>query len=115
LGGADIHDENLLRSYRNYRFRDPNLVAYEISYERKIVDPLGIRVFAEVGKVGREPSNLGFERLKSSVGVSATFRLGGATVFEISFAWGGGEGMQTYATGNTNNVGGVAAGLRGVF
>ena len=115
LGGADIHDENLLRSYRNYRFRERNLVAYEISYERKIVDPLGIRVFAQLGKVGREPSDLSFERLKSSVGVSATFRLGGQTVFEISFAWGGGEGVQTYATGNTNNIGGVTAGLRGVF
>ena len=115
LGGADIHDENLLRSYRNYRFRDSNLVAYEISYERKIVDPLGMRVFAELGKVGREPSDLGFERMKSSIGVSATFRLGGATVFEISFAWGGGEGVQVYATGNTNNIGSVSAGLRGVF
>jgi hypothetical protein len=115
LGGADIHDENLLRSYRNYRFRDRNLVAYEISYEHKILDPFGIRVFAELGKVGRQASDLGFDRLKSSVGVSATFRLGGQTVFEISFAWGGGEGMQTYATGNTNNVGGVSAGLRGVF
>ena len=115
LGGADIHDENLLRSYRNYRFRDSNLVAYEISYERKIVDPLGMRVFAELGKVGREPSDLGFERMKSSIGVSATFRLGGATVFEISFAWGGGEGVHVYATGNTNNIGSVSAGLRGVF
>jgi len=47
--------------------------------------------------------------------VGATFRLGGQSVFEISFAWGGGEGMPTYATGNTNNVGGVTAGLRGVF
>jgi hypothetical protein len=90
-------------------------VAYEISYEHKILDPFGIRVFAELGKVGRQASDLGFDRLKSSVGVSATFRLGGQTVFEISFAWGGGEGMQTYATGNTNNVGGVSAGLRGVF
>jgi hypothetical protein len=115
LGGADIHDENLLRSYRNYRFRERNLVAYEISYERKIVDPVGVRVFAELGKVGRQPGDLGFERLKSSVGVSATFRLGGQTVFEISLAWGGREGIQTYATGNTNNVGGVTAGLRGVF
>jgi len=115
LGGADIHDENLLRSYRNYRFRQRDLVAYEVSYERKIVDPLGIRVFAELGKVARQASDLDFERLKSSVGVSATFRLGGQTVFEISFAWGGGEGVQTYATGNTNNVGGVSAGLRGVF
>jgi hypothetical protein len=115
LGGADIHDENLLRSYRNYRFRERNLVAYEISYERKIVDPFGVRVFAELGKVGRHLGDLGFESLKSSVGVGATFRLGGQSVFEISFAWGGGEGMQTYATGNTNNVGGVTAGLRGVF
>jgi hypothetical protein len=115
LGGADIHDENLLRSYRNYRFREPNLVAYEVSYEQKILDPLGIRVFAELGRVGRQASDLGFDRMKSSIGLSGTFRLGGQTVFEISFAWGGGEGMRTYATGNTNNIGGVTAGLRGVF
>jgi hypothetical protein len=104
-----------LRSYRNYRFREPNLVAYEISYERRILDPLGIRVFAQLGKVGREPDDLGFDGLKSSAGLNATFRLGGATVFEISFARGGGEGMRTYATGNSNNIGGVTAGLRGVF
>jgi hypothetical protein len=115
LGGADIHDENLLRSYRNYRFRDRNFVAYELSYERQIVDPFGVRVFGELGKVGRHPGDLGFGGLKSSVGVGGTFRLGGRTVFELSFAWGGGEGMQTYATGNTNNIGSVAAGLRGVF
>ena len=116
MGGADIHDENLLRSYTNYRFRDRNLVAYEISYERQIVDPLGVRVFGQLGKVGRQPDDLGFEGLKSSVGVAATFRLGGRTFFEISFAWGGGEGMQVYATGNTNNLGGVVtAGLSGVF
>ena len=115
VGGADIHDENLLRSYRNYRFRDNNLVAYEISYERQIVDPFGVRVFGELGKVGRNPGDLGFDGLKYSVGIGGTFRLGGMTVFEISFAWGGDEGMQTYATGNTNNIGGVTAGLRGVF
>jgi len=115
LGGADIHDENLLRSYANYRFRDRNLVAYELSYERQILDPLGIKIFGELGKVGRHPGDLGFDGLKYSAGVGATFRLGGQTFFEISFAWGGGEGMQIYATGNTNNIGAVSAGLRGVF
>jgi hypothetical protein len=115
LGGADINDENLLRGYRDYRFRAPNLIAYEISYERKIIDPLGFRVFAEVGKVGLQPGELGFHGLKSSVGVSATFRLGGATVAEISFAWSAREGTHVYATGNTNNAGGVNVGLRGVF
>jgi hypothetical protein len=115
LGGADINDENFLRGYSDYRFRAPNLVAYEISYERKIVDPLGIRLFGELGKVGLRPGDLGFDNLKSSVAVSITFRLGGAAVAELSFGWSGSEGIHVYGTGNTNNVGGVAAGLRGVF
>jgi hypothetical protein len=34
---------------------------------------------------------------------------------EISFGWSAAEGVHTYATGNTNNAGGVTAGLRGVF
>jgi hypothetical protein len=36
-------------------------VAYEISYERQIVGPLGIRVFGELGKVCRHPDDLGFD------------------------------------------------------
>lgn len=115
LGGADINDENALRGYSNYRFRDRSLVAYEISYERKIVDPFGIRIFGQLGKVGRNISDLGFDRLKSSVGASITFRLGGATVAEISFGWSPAEGLHVYGTGNTNNLGGLTAGLRGVF
>ncbi len=115
LGGADINDENSLRGYRDYRFRAPNLIAYEISYERQILDPLGFRVFAEVGKVGLQPGDLGFHGLKSSLGVAATFRLGGATVAEISLGWSAREGVHAYATGNTNNAGGVNVGLRGVF
>jgi len=47
----------------------------------------------EVGKVGLQPSELGFHGLQSSVGVGATFRLGGATVAEISFAWSAREGV----------------------
>jgi hypothetical protein len=115
LGGADINDENSLRGYHDYRFRAPNLIAYEISYERQIIDPLGFRLFVEAGKVGLQPGDLGFHGLKSSVGVAATFRLGGATVAEISLGWSAREGVHAYATGNTNNAGGVNVGLRGVF
>ena len=105
----------VLRGYANYRFRAPNLIASEISYERKLWDPLGVRIFGELGRVGLRPGDLGCEGLKSSVGVSLTFRLGGASVAEISFGWSGAEGLHSYGTGNTNNVGGVTAGLRGVF
>jgi hypothetical protein len=115
LGGADINDENVLRGYSNYRFRAPNLVAYEISYDRQIFDPLGIRLFGQLGKVGSHAGDLGFSGLKSSVGASLTFRLGGAAVAEISFGWSEAEGLHVYGTGNTNNLGGLTAGLRGVF
>jgi hypothetical protein len=115
LGGADINDENVLRGYSNYRFRAPNLVAYEISYERRIIDPLGIRIFGQLGRVGLRTSDLGFDGLKSSMGATITFRLGGAAVAELSFGWSEPEGFHVFGTGNSNNLGGVTAGLRGVF
>src|SRR4030095_14912473 len=39
LGGGDIHNENWLSGYTNYRFRAPNTVAYGLSYESRIIDP----------------------------------------------------------------------------
>ena len=115
LGGGDINDENDLRGYSNYRYRDRSLVAYELSYERQIFDPLGLRIFGQFGKVGGDASDLGFNALKSSAGFSLTFRLGGATIAELSFGWSKPSGLHIYGTGNTNNLGGLTAGLRGVF
>jgi hypothetical protein len=120
LGGGDINNENWLRSYENYRFRAPNTVAYGVSYERRLIDPFGFSIFAQWGKVGQDVSDLDFDRLKSSVGVGLTVRLGGKAVVEFSLAWGS-EGSQAYSTGNTNNAIGFGAraagtvGLRGVF
>jgi hypothetical protein len=71
--------------------------------------------------VGQDVGDLDFDHLKYSVGVGLTIRLGGKALLELSFAWGGDEGSQTYATGNTNNAIGFGAraagtvGLRGVF
>ncbi len=121
LGGGDINNENWLSSYTNYRFRAPSTVAYGLSYERRLIDPLGISVFAQWGKVGLNIGDLDFDRLKRSIGTGLQLRLGGRAVAEFSFAWGGGEGSQFYATGNTNNAIGFGAraagtvGLRGVF
>src|SRR5207302_1047539 len=39
LGGGDIHDENWLRAYTNYRFTAPSTVAYGVTYERRLIDP----------------------------------------------------------------------------
>ena len=121
LGGGDISNENWLSSYTNYRFRAPNTVAYGVSYERRLIDPFGFSVFGQWGTVGQDLGDLDFDHLKYSVGVGLTIRLGGKALLELSFAWGGDEGPQTFATGNTNNAIGFGAraagtvGLRGVF
>jgi hypothetical protein len=121
LGGGDINNQNWLSSYTNYRFRAPNTVAYGVSYERRLIDPFGFSVFGQWGKVAQDVGDLDFDHLKYSVGVGLTFRLGGQALLQFSFAWGGDEGTQAYATGNTNNAIGFGAraagtvGLRGVF
>jgi hypothetical protein len=121
LGGGDIHNENWLGAYTNYRFRAPNTVAYGVSYERRLIDPFGFSIFAQWGKVGQDVGELNFTRLKHSIGMGLTMRLGGKSVVEFSLAWGGGEGTQAFATGNTNNAIGFGTraagtvGLRGVF
>jgi hypothetical protein len=120
VGGGDIHNENWLRSYTNYRFRAPNTVAYGLSYERRLIDPFGFSLFAQWGKVGQDVGELNFAHLKYSIGAGLTMRLGGKSVVEFSLAWGS-EGTQAYATGNTNNAIGFGTraagtvGLRGVF
>jgi hypothetical protein len=120
LGGGDIHNENWLRSYTNYRFTAPNTVAFGVSYERRLIDPLGFTIFAQWGEVGLDADDLDFDQLKYSVGFALALRLGGRAIVEFSLAWGS-EGSQTYATGNTNNAIGFGAraagtvGLRGVF
>ena len=121
LGGGDIHNENWLAGYMNYRFRAPNTVAYGWSYERRLIDPFGVSVFAQWGKVGEDVGDLTFTHLKHSIGVGLTMRLGGKSIIEFSIAWGGGEGTQVFTTGNTNNAIGFGTraagtvGLRGVF
>jgi hypothetical protein len=121
LGGGDIHNEYWLSSYMNYRFRAPSTVAYGLIYERRLIDPVGISVFSQWGKVGLNVGDLDFDNLKHSIGFGITLRLGGRSVAEFSFAWGGGEGTRFHATGNTNNAIGFGAravgtvGLRGVF
>jgi hypothetical protein len=120
LGGGDIHNENWLRSYTNYRFTAPNTVAFGVSYERRLIDPLGFTIFAQWGEVGLDADDLDFDQLKYSVGFALALRLGGRAIVEFSLAWGS-EGSQTYTTGNTNNAIGFGAraagtvGLRGVF
>jgi hypothetical protein len=114
LGGTDINNFDVLRSYHDYRFRAPNALSFQAEYTRTIWDPLGALVFYDVGKVALATSDLGVSHMRHSFGVGFTLRAGNATLFKLYYAWAGFEGTHTTYTGNTNNFA-ADPNLRGVF
>lgn len=112
LGGTDIENQADLRSYKDYRFRDPNLLSFQAEYERGIWGPIGGLFFYDVGKVAVKRSDLALDHLRHSFGVGMTLRVGDVPYLRLYFAWGGKEGTHTNVTGNTNNLGYE---LKGVF
>ncbi|MGB7846365.1 MAG: hypothetical protein WBL63_12175 [Candidatus Acidiferrum sp.] len=114
LGGTDINNLDVLRSYRDYRFRAPNALDFQAEYTHKIVDPIGLLLFYDFGKVALTRSDLDISHMKHSFGVGFTLRAGNSVLFKFYYAWGGPEGSHTTYTGNTNNFG-ADSNLRGVF
>ncbi len=103
LGGADIFNQDVLRSYHDYRFRAPHVLSFQTEYEHKIKGPLGALLFWDVGKVAQARSDLDVSHLRHSFGFGITFRTGGFPVFKLYYALGGREGSHINYTGNTNN------------
>jgi hypothetical protein len=114
LGGTDINNLDVLRSYRDYRFRAPNALAFQAEYTHRIVDPLGALFFYDVGKVALTGSDLDMNHMKHSFGLGFTLSAGNSVFFKLYYAWGGPEGTHTTWTGNTNNFA-ADSNLRGVF
>lgn len=114
LGGTDIDNADVLRSYRDYRFRAPHLLAFKAEYTRSIKDPLGVLLFYDVGKVATARGDLDFTHMKHSFGAGFTLQVGNLPWFKFYYAWAGPEGSHTTYTGNTNNFT-LDSDLRGVF
>jgi hypothetical protein len=106
LGGSDLNGEQLLPSYRDFRFRAPNILLFRASFEHSIWGPLGVMFMADEGKAALTHSELDFTHLKHSFGAGLTLRAGGFPVVSFLFAWGGREGTHTIANVNTSLLGG---------
>lgn len=105
LGGSDIDSVGDIRSYRDYRFRDPNALSFQAGYERVIKDPLGMLFFYDVGKVAFRRSDLDISHMRHSFGIGLTIRAGNLPVIKLYYAWGGREGTHTTFGANTNALG----------
>ena len=108
LGGSDINSAMSLGSYRDYRFRAPNLLLLQESIEHSIWGPFGVKFTADQGRVALTHGDLGFSHLKHSFAGGLTLRAGGFPMVSMMFAWGGPEGHHNIFNMNTSLLGGSA-------
>jgi hypothetical protein len=108
LGGADINGAMALGSYQDYRFRAPNLLLLQESFEHSIWGPFGLKLMADEGRVALARGDLGFDHLRHSFAGGLTLRAGGFPMVSLMFAWGGPEGHHNIFNMNTSLLGGSA-------
>jgi hypothetical protein len=108
LGGSDINSVLTLGSYQDYRFRAPNLLLLEESFEHSIWGPFGVKFMADQGRVALTRSDVGFSDLKYSYAGGLTLRAGGFPMISVMFAWGGSEGSHNTFNMNNSLLGGSA-------
>lgn len=103
IGGTDIGNVDVLRSYRDYRFRAPNLLALQAEYRRTIWGPVAVLGFYDVGRVAEQRSDIGIAHMRHSFGAGLIVQLGSFPVLKVYYAWSGHEGTHTTYTMNTND------------
>jgi hypothetical protein len=108
LGGADIDGNMALGSYQDYRFRAPNLLLFQESFEHSIWGPFGFKFMTDEGRVALTRGDLGFDHLKHSFAAGLTLRAGAFPMVSLMFAWGGPEGHHNIFNMNSSLLGGSA-------
>jgi hypothetical protein len=108
LGGQDINNALALGSYQDYRFRGPNLLLLQETFEHSVWGPFGVKLQADEGQVALKRSGFGANDLKHSFSAGFTLRAGAFPMVNLIFAWGGSEGHHTIAGMDTSLLGGAA-------
>lgn len=105
LGGQDINSTLALGSYQDYRFRAPNLLLVQETFEHSIWGPFGVKVMADQGRVALTRGDLGFSHLRHSYAAGLTLRAGAFPVVQLMFAWAGPEGNHNIFNMNSSLLG----------
>ncbi len=101
LGGSNIHGDDTLRGFRDYRFRDRDLALLQIEYLRTLHGPVSFIGFYDTGKVASSLSNFGDGRLRHTYGLGIVVvpRRADFILFRFYVALGSGEGSHTFFGG----------------
>lgn len=109
LGGSDINGNTVLASYQDYRFRAPNVLVLQESFDHSLGNlPLGFTLRADQGKVALLRGDLGSNPWRHSYAAGFNLRAGGFPMVYLLFAFGGREGTHTIGTVNTSLLGSSA-------
>jgi len=87
-----------LRGFRNFRFRDRNLLLLQAEYRIPLWGPVDASVFADAGKVTNRRADLGLADLRHNFGFSLSVMRGPATAARVDVGLGGEEGFQVFFT-----------------
>ena len=93
LGGDGTR--STLRGFRNYRFRDRDLVLMQAEYRIPVHKYVHTSVFVDAGQVAPRTSEL-FSDLRTSTGFSLSYVRKGKTVGRMDVGFGGGEGVHLF-------------------
>jgi len=107
LGGQDLNNNTAFGSYDDYRFRAPNLLLVQETFEHSVWGPLGAKFEVDEGQVAVARSDFGFDNFKHSFAAGITLRAGAFPMVSLLFAWGGPEGHHTIFNMNTSLLGGA--------
>jgi hypothetical protein len=87
-----------LRGFRNFRFRDRNLLLLQAEYRIPVWGPVDATVFFDAGKVTSHRSELDLRDLKHNGGFSLSVMRGPLTAARVDVGLGGEEGLQLFVT-----------------
>lgn len=98
LGGSNIRGDDTLRGFRDYRFRDRDLVLLQAEYLRQVYGPINLIAFYDTGKVFPTLSRIDQGRMRHTYGLGIVVvpRRGDNVLFRFYVALGSGEGAHTF-------------------
>jgi hypothetical protein len=87
LGGPDD-----LRGFRRYRFRDRNLVLFQVEYRWEVFTAMDAAIFVDAGQVAPRLEDLGLRRLETNYGLGVRFGSVNGVFLRVEGAFGSRDG-----------------------
>lgn len=84
-----------LRSFRNYRFRDRDMLLMQAEYRIPLLEKVHATVFVDAGQVAPRPSDL-FNDIRTGTGFSLAYMRKGRSLARVDVGYGSGEGIQVF-------------------